>query len=181
MKILLPEATEYQLLQCRLFADHVIDTNESTYRVRSSGGKNAREKIKKDIYNGKVMECRVFNYLEAKQWNSKEKPTPIDFTIYGVRRKTFDADLSLLGKKYHIKSCLGGSPFPNSWLFQKSDPLLHRNNNDDMLFLCVENPDGSYGYVIGMSEELPLREPVLPQLRSNKVAVYEDDLITYDN
>jgi len=174
-KIILPAASEYQLKQCRIFADYVIDTNESVYRLRGGGN---RDKLIEDIYSGKVMECRVFNKLEE----DGLKPSPIDFSIYSKRRKTFDADTSAridgVVWKYHVKSCKHSSKYPNSWLFQKQDKMLKKPDKD-ALVLCViketDEGDSSYCYIAD-AEGVKLSEPVIPFLRNTKIAIYEKDL-----
>lgn len=170
-KIPLTIPTEYQIKQCVLFTDYVFSTNEKVYQSRGSSDLN---KIKKDIYQGKVAECMVWNFLEMEG----RKPTPIDFTIYDHKRKSFDADVCVGDFKIHIKSCADWTGCPNSWLFQKQDPIVTNATANDMLFLCVLTDDrNGYAYVIP-AKEAKKEETISVPLRENKVAVYEKSLIS---
>ena len=168
-KVDLPAVTEYQSKQCELFTDYVFSTNEKTYKSR---GSSSSDKIKKDIYQGKVAECMVWNYLEMEG----RKPTPIDFTIYEKKRKSFDADICVEDFKIHVKSCADWTEYPNSWLFQKQDPLIVDATEKDMLFLCVLTDDrDDYAYVVP-AQEAEKEEPIAFPLKRSKVAVYESTI-----
>ncbi len=169
MKFKLEPCSEYQRLQCDLFANHVYDSNKKTYAAR---GSSVKEKVIADIFNGKIAECQVFNFLEADGY----KPSPIDFTIYSRRRKTFDCDTKIDGFRVHIKSCQGGSKYPNSWLFQKTDPVVSMRSEEDLLILCVLGEE-DIAYSI-LASDVTFRDPVLLNLARTKTAVYEDDLFT---
>lgn len=170
MKFQLDKPTEYQVKQCELFTEYVYETSEKMYKSR---GSSKADKIKLDIYNGKIAECCVFNYLEGEGF----KTTPPDFAIYPKKRKNFDADLVSGDMRFHIKSCMKSSKYPNSWLFQKNDPLITCNLTDDYLILCVMNDDSTgFAYSVKYNSEL-LSEPVVFQLRSSKVAIYEENIL----
>lgn len=167
-KVDLPSANEYQIEQCKIFSEYVIDGSISTYRSR---GSNNKEKILKDIYYGKVAECMVWNYLEE----DGKKPCPVDFTIYSKKRKSFDCDILVDESMVHVKSCLSSSVYPNSWLFQKHDPVVTSPNDWDYFFLSVIDDESSgYSYVL-KSNKVEYKEPIAFPLRRTKVAVYERD------
>lgn len=170
IKIDLLPATEYQLAQCQLFTDHVYESSEKMYKQR---GSHNESKIKQDIFNGRAAECMVFNVLDR----DGLMPSSPDFAIYKRKRKSFDADLVAGDKLFHVKSCLAGSPHPNSWLFQKTDPLITSGTEADNLFLCVIDEVGVSGYAyIGTINDVEFREPIVWQLRPSKTAIYEEDI-----
>lgn len=169
IKIELVPPTEYQVKQCEIFTDYVYSTNEKVYKSR---GSSSPDKIKKDINQGKVVECMVWNYLEVEG----RKPSPIDFTIYEKKRKSFDADVCVEDIKIHVKSCADWTEYPNSWLFQKQDPLVINATEKDMLFLCVLTDDrNGYGYVVP-AKDIKKEEPMAFPLKRTKVAVYESSI-----
>lgn len=177
MKIInLKETTEYQKLQCQIFAKYVIETNEDVYKRR---GSSSTEKIMQDIKLGKLAECAVYNHcIEARDaW-----ATPPDFTIFPPSKKDFGADLNIRGFDIHVKSCLDKSSYPNSWLFQKSDSLVSNPGPKDILALCVLKEGDSYAYMCHPSE-IEFEEPVNQAMKRTKVAIYEKELTinNYEN
>lgn len=169
MKVLtLPNPTEYQIEQCRLFAKHVLETNEAVYKQR---GSESNEKIEKDIFYGRLAECMVYNYILS---TGRQTSAP-DFTIFDGNGKTFLADLTDAKWQYHVKTCDDESSFPNSWLFQKHDPLVKDPQDNDLLCLCVLKKGSSYMY-FGKANEVKFEEPKLDRIKPTKVAVYEESL-----
>jgi len=170
IKIDLPAASEYQIKQCELFTEYVYETSEKMYKSR---GSHNESKIKADIFNGRVAECMVFNFLDG----DGIKPTSPDFAIYRRKRKSFDADLLAGNELFHVKSCLSESPYPNSWLFQKTDPLVRSTDENHRLCLCVITEVGISGYAYFCTlDEIGFRSPIVPHLGRTKLAIYEDDL-----
>lgn len=171
MKIIeLDTPTDYQGLQCQIFSDYVVNTNNDVYLSR---GAPSIFKIKKDIKYGKLAECSIFNYYLQKENSSI---TPIDFTIYPARCKSFESDLQAFGFDVHVKSCLDESSFPNSWLFQRNDPLVQSPKQTDILALVVIKKGGSYAYICS-PYEIEYEKPKLESMKATKVAIYEKDLI----
>lgn len=167
MPISLPNITDYQDMQCWLFAKYSYDSSLDEYRKRNQFNKN---KIIKDIYNGKKAEFLVYNYLVRK---GKKLNSP-DVNIYDKRNKSYDADLSVDGINIHVKSHLKNENYPVSWVFQTKDPLLFKKNDNDYLALVVVS-DKSYMYVKYISK-VSFKDPIKKVLKTNKSCVYEKDI-----
>lgn len=166
-KISLNAPSRYQQLQCELFSDFVVDTNKDEYSRR---GSSDTKKLRDDIYWGKYAEFMVWNHL-SDRW----EVSSVDLNIYPVKKKSFDADLLMNGNPVHVKSCLDSSKYPNSWMFQKFDPLFEAPNCEDKVCFVVIRDEDSYMYESKISE-VEISEPVLVHLRKTKCCVYERDL-----
>lgn len=169
MKIQLKTITEYQEKQCDLFSKFSVFSSLEEYKKRNQFDK---EKIINDIYNGKVAEFMVYNFLILKQ----KKPNSPDLNIYEKYNKSYDADLALQGANIHIKSHNVNSNFPISWVFQKKDPLITKIKDDDFLALVVMNKEINYMYLKKISE-VSFKEPVKESLKETKLCIYENDLL----
>jgi hypothetical protein len=113
-----------QYLEAQSFTVNVIKTNLEHYASRNQ--KNFF-KIYNDILLGKIAEYAVYNYLKSKGGNVSE----VDTQIYAS--KSFDCDLKCDGMNIHIKSCREDG---DSWVFQKSDPLVKNPTEKDYIFCC---------------------------------------------
>ena len=169
MKTELKTITEYQEKQCDLFSKFSVFSSLEEYKKRNQFDK---EKIINDIYNGKVAEFMVYNFLILKQ----KKPNSPDLNIYEKYNKSYDADLALQGANIHIKSHNVNSNFPISWVFQKKDPLITKIKDDDFLALVVMNKEINYMYLKKISE-VSFKEPVKESLKETKLCIYENDLL----
>lgn len=172
-KIKLNNPTEYIKEICKTFANECIKTNFDEYSKRNQNHEN---KIKKDIYLGKIAEFLVFEYLLSK----KKKCTPPDICIYDFKNKSFDSDLIILNDdnlNIHVKSHDLTSTFPASWVFQPNDPLVLNPNSWDYLALCLISKDENFMYLVKAEEIKNLyRDPIKEDL--NKRVLYEEDLIS---
>jgi len=165
MKIELRKPTQYEQRICKVFAEECAVSNSKEYSRRNQGN---LEKVIQDIYYGKIAEVLVHDYLVSKRKN----PSAPDFMIYDSRTKSFDADIKVHTKKIHVKSCMDGSSFPNSWLFQPNDPIIKNKSDDDILALVVlSNKPYMYFRTIKQSK---LRKPLKTSL--DKVVIYERDI-----
>jgi hypothetical protein len=168
MRIELSSITEYQDRQCDLFSKFSVFSSLDEYKKRNQLDK---EKIINDIYNGKIAEFMVYNFLISRQ---KKSNSP-DLNIYGKYDKSYDADLVTNSANIHVKSHNVNGSFPVSWVFQKRDPLLASKKENDYLALVVMNKDVNYMYLKNVSE-VEFKEPVKESLRDTKSCVYEIDL-----
>jgi hypothetical protein len=169
MKTELKTITDYQEKQCDLFSKFSVFSSLEEYKKRNQFDK---EKIINDIYNGKVAEFMVYNFLILKQ----KKVNSPDLNIYENYNKSYDADLSLQGANIHIKSHNVNSNFPVSWVFQKKDSLITKIKDDDFLALVVMNKEINYMYLKKISEVI-FKEPVKESLKETKLCIYENDLL----
>jgi hypothetical protein len=179
-KIDLPRIKSYQLAQCKLFAEYAAKQSQGLYEAR---GAESTSKIERDILMGKVAECMVWNEL----FEFGSNPSPVDFALYSVKDRSYSADITSNRINFHIKSCDANSSFPNSWMFQKSDPLV-ANGVDfeefNSLFLCVmSDVDGDWN---GAAYYLDVwdvwysglfKPPILDRLKETKVCIYEEDIL----
>lgn len=154
------------------FAKECVGTNVDEYAKR---GQSNRDKIINDIYIGKLGEAAMAKYLK-----SHGTVLGPDYTIYGKRKKSFDADLHYNEQKLHIKtqSLFSAEKYGISWILEKRDPLLNGKNQEDLIALCVENRHGIE--FKGMFVLSDIREsfalPKLKWFQENKIALYWDDL-----
>jgi hypothetical protein len=169
MKIQLKAIPEYQEKQCDLFSKFSVFSSLDEYKKRNQLNK---EKIIKDIYNGKIAEFLVYNFLISKQ----KKINAPDLNIYNKYNKSYDADLVLENANIHVKSHIVNNNFPVSWVFQKKDPLLLKVNDDEFLALVVMKNNINYMYLKKISE-VKFKQPLKESLRKTKVCIYEKDLI----
>lgn len=160
----------YQESLCLAYSNEVYQSIKEKYSDRNQSGK---DKIKQDIYLGKMAEYAVYNYLVE---NGKDV-TPPDIMIYNKYNKSFEADLFVnKTSPLHIKSCMNVDPIHNSWLFQPNDPLTRDPKEDDMIAFVVAMPDATfYSYIVKGMDIIKLyslpRNPLL-----KKKAIYESSL-----
>jgi hypothetical protein len=177
MRIELGKITEYQDKQCELFSNYSVSSSLDEYEKRNQFNK---DKIINDIYNGKKAEFLVYNLLISRK---KELNSP-DLNIYEKYNKSYDADLVLnsydaesvlKALNIHVKSHNVNGIFPISWVFQKNDPLLTEQKDNNFLALVVMNEEINYMYMKKISE-VDFKPPLKESLRMTKVCVYEADL-----
>jgi hypothetical protein len=167
MKVELNPVTEYQENQCNLFSKFSVFSSLDEYKKRNQLDK---EKIINDIYNGKIAEFMVYNFLITRN----KKPSSPDLNIYEKYDKSYNADLITDNANIHVKSHNVNGNFPVSWVFQKRDPLLTSTKENDYLALVVMNKDVNYMYLKNVLE-VEFKEPVKESLRDTKSCVYEID------
>ena len=166
-QIRLPIISEYQKELSSLFSQYSVNTNISEYSKRNQSD---IQKVRLDIYNGKVAEFMVFNHFRLMGYN----PTPPDIMIYPPHDKSFDADIKCGKLSIHIKSCLNDSQFPNSWMFQPKDTLVSNPKDIDTLALCVLS-DEPYMYLIKANKIKGIyKKPIKASLL--KKTLYEQDI-----
>ena len=161
----------YQESLCLAYSNEVYQSIKEKYADRNQSGK---DKIKQDIYIGKMAEYAVYNYLAK---NGKDV-TPPDIMIYNKHDKSFGADLYVnKTSPLHIKSCMHVDTLHNSWLFQPNDPVTILPKEDDMIAFVVANPDATfYCYLVKATEIIKIySKPRNPLLQ--KKAVYESSLM----
>ena len=112
---------------CDHFSDRVISSNLDCYAKRKQFN---YEKIKQDIFIGKLAEWGVFFiYLKRGRVNI----APPDMNIYSKNKKSFDPDMKWGLFNLHIKAQTGESAnrYGDSWIFQSKDPLFEYSNEYD--------------------------------------------------
>lgn len=169
--ITLEEIDVFQQLYCLSFSEKSVDSSIDQYSKRSQ---NNIEKIKDDIYLGKVSEYAIYNHYKSQQ---KEITVP-DITIYDANHKSYDADL-ILSNQYniHVKSHYFKSPFPESWVFQKTDPLIKSPTPSDIIALCVINHKGQgQAYIDYATTLIQYTKPLIKKSLSSKTAIYLKDI-----
>lgn len=133
-----------------------------------------------DIYAGAIGEVGVYNILKE-LGIEVNKP---DFAIYSKRNKNYNADLTDGNFHFHVKSQTieSASKYGNSWIMQKSDPILNKPQKTHFLVPC--NVDTQHGIVtvLGCTKITDLvnhnaiGECKLEWFRKTKCAIYEEDI-----
>ena len=168
-KFKLEKPDAYTLERCKIFAAFSVDSSADEYARRNQNDIN---KIKIDIYSGKVAEFMVYNYLVSR---GKHVTKP-DLDIYDKHHKSFDSDLVSDGVNLHVKSHFVNPRFPVSWVFQKKDKITS-DAGDDYLCLVVMKENWDNWFYIKAAKLLDFKQPVKESLRATKVCIYEKDLI----
>lgn len=160
------EIPQYWVNKCLQFAEDCIESSKALYAYR---GASKTDKIKEDIYIGKMGEVGV--YLSHKA-DDKICSKP-DFKIYKGRRKSFDADLFMNERAIHVKSQSSESArrYGNSWLFQRSDPV-YINPNDDLFYGTMVQDKTVFFIKKCKINELLFEECKLEWFRKTKIAIY---------
>ena len=174
--IKLPNKYQLEIIN---FAEKCYKTNKKEYKRR---GQDNPQKVKQDIYQGKVSEYAVYVMYSEMDGCTCSKP---DIAIYKANKKSFSPDLTIHsnGKEFygHVKSQLKeqAEKFGVSWMFQHYDPLVRNPLLSDYIiptiilslnFIRVYKPIkainliGKYG------------KPKVHQLRNTKVALYGSDI-----
>ncbi len=138
------------------------------------------DKRKIDQIVCKFGEFSVFSYLSSKYEISEP-----DLKIYSAREKSWDFDLKGNGINIHVKSQSreSGDRFGISWVFQNSDREIFNSTTQDqyVAFVSVDvNSNCSLIRTIVKLEDLHaeklFKSPKLDYLKSNKFAVYYEDI-----
>lgn len=150
------------------------------------------EKVRHDIYSGKLAELVACNTLKLVGLNV----TDPDFEIYPVEQKSFDPDLRVKAdnKGIHVKSCDLSNSFTRSlgtasWIFNQRDSYgaggldFHclgeaSATSDELVCFVVVNTEAGWGSVSFLVAVKSLHEhklyarPVMESKKLTKVAVY---------
>lgn len=161
---------------CECFADRVITTNLDCYKKRNQFN---YEKIKQDIFVGKLAEWGVFfTYLKRRRYNIN----PPDMQIYSRQKKSFDPDLRWGLYNLHIKSqtCESADRYGDSWIFQAKDPLFEFSNEYDIIVGCRVSISDQQSCLVEILLEKPFSNLIfgdtkLSKFSGNKKALYLKD------
>lgn len=162
------------IIKIKQFVEDSFSTSTDEYARRNQ---NNIEKIKKDIYNGKLAEFGVYYILKDKF--TVNEP---DLKIYNAGGKSFDADLSFLNKKgskieLHIKSqhITSVNSFGKSWSFHPTDSLTTSPTESDVIVLCVVY-DSETVEILKKVKAIDIvgkyGEPTVPRLKGKKKVLY---------
>lgn len=183
--------SEEMYQRCEQFAKDSVMTSADKYARRNQFD---IEKIKKDIRNGKLGEQGTHNLL-AKKYPSLSEP---DYNIYSKKDKSWSPDLqessgiSVAVKSQDIDSAIN---YGESWVFQfgnggnyDCDTAVFKeiNENHYVAFNAINLPKrfGNIRAIVKVKwlhEKKLFKEMKIHQLRGNKVAVYYDDLIKFQD
>jgi len=169
-KIKINPVDDYTLERCRIFAEFSVGSSMGEYARRNQ---NNPEKVKMDIYRGKLAEFMIYKYMLSKG-NTITVP---DLEIYNYHNKNYSADFVCNGKNLHVKSHFVNEYYPVSWLFQKKDNLVSCETKDDFLFLVVMKNDGDAWFYVRQPQRELFRKPQKESLQSTKLCIYESDLL----
>ncbi|MDB4498303.1 hypothetical protein N9251_03070 [Gammaproteobacteria bacterium] len=167
MKLIKPPTQIMEV--CRKFAEQSAASSMDEYARRNQ---HSIDKIKLDIFRGKVAEFQVWQHLVDRA----RDVVPPDVAIYDKYHKTFDADLVCNGQNLHVKSHMRNPQFPVSWVFQKRDKLTYAPSDNDWLCLVTLEADFSGTLYIRHAKEVTFEQPKKESLRASKVCVYERGL-----
>lgn len=168
-KLRLIAPSNYQERLCTLFSSEVYHTNKDMYSSRNQTDEN---KVRSDIYLGKMAEFAVYNYLISK---GKKCSAP-DILIYQAKQKSYDADLFVNDSSpLHVKSCMSSSAYGNSWVFQPNDPLVTEPAEDETIALVIVNSNAEFDcYIVKALDAVDMyRAP--RKIELNKKVLYEED------
>ena len=168
--ITLPKPHAEIMQKCMKFADKSAGSSSDEYARRNQ---HNLEKIKLDIFRGKVAEYQVWRYLTDKA----RVVSPPDIGIYDRYHKSFDADLVCNGAQLHVKSHFRNGNFPVSWVFQKKDKLTYAPSDNDYLCLVTMEQDFTSTLYIRSAKDVTYSAPKKESLRASKVCIYQGDLL----
>lgn len=172
IRIKLTKISNTQVLDSYNFANESAKSSQANYKQRNQSNLS---KIKNDIFLGKVAEYSIYNYYVSKGF----KITAPDIQIYQAKNKSFDADLTIIDKNQniHVKSHFIKSPFPPSWVFQKTDPLVTNPSPEDIIIMSIINVIGEGDAIIEYACNLKDKyKPLLKESLQSKTAIYLKDL-----
>ncbi len=160
------------------FVTKSVPTNTDEYKRRNQFSVN---KIKQDVYNGKMAEFGVYEFL-----SDRFEVSEPDIQVYSARQKSFDADLFLTNKngkevKIHVKSqhIDSANRFGKSWSFQPEDVLTFSPDENDTVCFCLVHDDTTIEILKNIKAvDLVNRykDPKLPKLKGKKRVIYFEDL-----
>lgn len=176
--------------KCEDFAKNSVSTNSDKYAKRNQFNV---EKIKKDIRNGKIAEECVYEKL-VNILPNLSKP---DHQIYDKKNKSWSADLQDQNIKVAVKSqdVESAIHFGESWVFQYSnngkfdtdqEVFNKKDDNHYVTFVSLNVPkrSGEIKAIVKINwlhDKKLFKEMKKPQLRNNKIAVYFNDLLKFEN
>lgn len=170
-RISLYPISSYQMNSCVEFAVSSVESSKDHYASRNQFDV---DKIKNDIYLGKVAEYAVYNHY-YQNFGKISKP---DVKVYRGKDKSYDADLKTKKSLVHVKSYFSKSSYPPSWVFQKSDPLVHSPKENDVIILCIVDETGKgKGYVGDATTLQEYYKPLRKASLDSKTAIYLNDLM----
>lgn len=152
---------------CNQFANLTYESSLDEYSRR---GQTKKDKIIKDITQGKLAEFATMYYLLEEGHTKVSIP---DLNLH--RKKSFSPDLTTSCYNIHVKSQSLESfqKYGKSFLFQKKDPLVYNPNPKDRIVtvLCkdINNYEVSW---LGSPNDVEWKEPRVIKLRETKVAIY---------
>ena len=155
--------------ECMKFAEKSVGTSLSEYARRNQ---NNLDKIKLDIFRGKVAEFQVWRYLTEKA----RDVNPPDLGIYTKYEKSYDADLVCNGMQLHVKSHWRENNYPVSWVFQKRDKLTYAPSDKDYLCLVIMQTDFTSTLDIRHAKNVNYSPPKKASLAKTKICIYEKEL-----
>ena len=173
--------------KCTQFARSSISSNLDSYARRNQSNP---AKIEKDIRNGKIGEEIAYQHLSSKLPHL----TQPDYSIYDKNKKSWDADLKSGYIKIAVKSqnIDASSIYGKSWIFQNRigssydvDQAIFQLQ-DENYYVAFVSLNTNKSKQNGMIEAIVrvkwlmdnnlFKEPVETHLKSNKRAVYLEDL-----
>lgn len=170
------QITKQAAEQAHQFALESYRTNVDEYARR---GQTDQAHIVEQIAQGKLAEIGTVEILKQRR-----PGIPIsepDFEVYSAEGKSYEADLEAFGYLLHIKSQSRkkAERFGLSWVFQKSDPLVHRPKLQDAILLTVRDAERIYLLWLGfaMSVINKYKPPRASALRATKTCIYYEDII----
>ena len=162
--------------KCRKFAEDRIGLSEELYRKR---GEANVDKMLDDITIGAMAEWAVYKHLKEKGVECS-KP---DFEIYDAKKKAFSADLITTNHAVHVKSqsLLSANKYGSSWLFQKTDKLLSKPSDQDVMVFCIVDGEEveikALVSVVDVVDNDLTSEPKVWKYRFTKHAIYLDEVL----
>lgn len=154
---------------CEHFAEKCHITNIDAYYNRNQ--KNST-KIKRDVFIGKVAEFGVYYILLEHGIPDITFP---DINIYQSNKKSFICDLKTNKNNLHIKTQTKefSKTFGESWLFQKTDPVVSNPSDNDYFVGTQFDEDHSEVNILLYKKikDLKFDKPILDKLY-NKTCVY---------
>lgn len=161
---------------CRQFALMRILGSTELYAIR---GELSNSKIVEDIRTGAAAEQAVFKLLKGLNLPVTEP----DFAIYEAKQKSFEPDLKCGKFNLHVKSqtLKSAHRYGSSWLFQKEDPLMNLDSDNDLLVFCiVDCNEVSLQSIISINEVRALNlidKPRVARYQETKVALYLESIL----
>lgn len=133
-----------------------------------------------DLVAGALGEIATYKALK-KAGHDLAKP---DFTIYEKGQKSFDSDLRIMKKRFHVKSQTKESAkrYGPSWLLQRHDPLFKGSGYNHYMVPTVVDVETNEVEILGIFPMATIMnkglvgECTVPYFRKTKVAIYFKDL-----
>jgi len=131
---------------------------------------------REDLIAGALGEIAAYKVLK-KAGHELAKP---DFTIYEKGQKSYDADLRIKNKRFHVKSQTKKSAdtYGPSWLMQRHDPLFKGTGYNHYMVPSVVDIDKNEVEILGyfpmfsVLKKGCVGECKVPMFRRTKVAIY---------